>query len=39
MGIMMLCATAWQRALVMEEKRRGYAGPTIHVTDEAWMAL
>lgn len=39
MGIMMLCATAWQRALVMEEKRRGYARPTIHVTDEAWMAL
>ena len=23
----------------MEEKRRGYARPTIHVTDEAWMAL
>ena len=39
MGIMMLCATAWQRALVMEEKRRGFARPTIHVTDEAWMAL
>ena len=39
MGIIMLCATAWQRALVMEEKRRGYARPTIHVTDEAWMAL
>jgi len=39
MGILMLCATAWQRALVMEEKRRGYARPTIHVTDETWMAL
>jgi type IV secretory pathway VirB4 component len=39
MGVMMLCATAWQRALVLEEKRRGYARPTIHVTDEAWMAL
>ena len=39
MGIMMLCATAWQRALIMEEKRRGYARPTIHITDEAWMAL
>jgi len=23
----------------MEEKRRGHARPTIHVTDEAWMAL
>jgi len=23
----------------MEEKRRGYARPTIHITDEAWMAL
>ena len=39
MGITMLCATAWQRALIMEEKRRGHARPTIHVTDEAWMAL
>ena len=39
MGIIMLCATAWQRALIMEEKRRGHVRPTIHVTDEAWMAL
>lgn len=39
MGIMMLCATAWQRGLVMEEKRRGRVRPTIHITDEAWRAL
>lgn len=39
MGIMMLCSTAWQRALIMEEKRRGHVRPTVHVTDEAWRAL
>ena len=39
MGIIMLCATAWQRALITEEKRRSHIRPTIHVTDEAWMAL
>jgi hypothetical protein len=39
MGIVMLCATAWQPALVIEEKRRGHVRPTIHVTDEAWIVL
>ena len=39
MGIMMLCATAWQRGLVAAGKRAGHVEPTIHVTDEAWRAL
>jgi hypothetical protein len=39
MGILMLCATAWQRAAVMAGKSTGRVEPTIHVTDEAWRAL
>src|SRR4051794_9315776 len=39
MGILMLCATAWQRAAVMAGKTAGHVQPTIHVTDEAWRAL
>jgi hypothetical protein len=39
MGILMLCATAWQRGLIAAGKRAGRVAPTIHVTDEAWRAL
>jgi hypothetical protein len=39
MGIMMLCATAWQRGIIAAGKRAGRVEPTIHVTDEAWRAL
>jgi hypothetical protein len=38
-GILMLCATAWQRGAIMAGKDRGSVEPTIHVTDEAWRAL